>query len=110
MGHLYLYDSVTGMLKNPITQGEWLVRDLVHVDEGRRIVYFLAGGMEADSDRARRRLCAVNLDGSGLKVLATHDGDVFVPVSEAVGLEQGHPYRPFYAQPGVSPDGRFAIA
>ncbi len=28
--HLYLYDSVTGMVKNQITSGEWVVRDVTY--------------------------------------------------------------------------------
>jgi hypothetical protein len=34
-GHLYLYDGRTGDLKNQITNGPWLVRDLIHVDESK---------------------------------------------------------------------------
>ena len=35
-GHLYLYDSETGKLKNQITKGEWNVTQLLRVDEKNR--------------------------------------------------------------------------
>jgi fermentation-respiration switch protein FrsA (DUF1100 family) len=108
-GHLYLYDARTGALKNRITQGAWLVRDIVHVDEERRKILFLAGGLDPDADPAQRSLCVVNLDGSGFELLLSHHGDVHVPLSEPCGLEQDAPYRPTAARAGISPKGRFAV-
>jgi dienelactone hydrolase len=108
-GHLYLYDAYTGSLKNPITQGQWLVRDIVHVDEALRRVLFLAGGLDPKEDPARRSLCAVNLDGSGFTVMLSHDGDIFVPSTEPCGLDQDRPFRPSAAQAGISADVGFAL-
>src|SRR5205085_6694590 len=34
--HLYLYDGVTGKLKNQITKGNWVVRGVEHVDDEKR--------------------------------------------------------------------------
>jgi len=45
-GHLYLYDGRTGRLKNQITKGAWLVRDIIEVDEARQRIYFTGGGRE----------------------------------------------------------------
>ncbi len=45
-GHLYLYDSATGKLKNQITKGNWLVTRLVKVDEKNRVLYFMGCGRE----------------------------------------------------------------
>jgi dipeptidyl-peptidase-4 len=108
-GHLYLYDASTGRLKNQITRGPWLVRDIVQVDEERRRVLFLAGAMDPHVDPARRTLCAVNLDGSGFEVLLSHDGDVYVPATESGGLSQDRPLHPAHAAPGVSSDGRYGV-
>jgi len=108
-GHLYLYDATTGALKNRVTRGSWLVRDIVHVDEQRRRVLFLAGGMAADRDPARRTLCAVNLDGTGLEVLLEDAGDIFVPRTEPCGMDQDRPFRPSYARTGLAADGRHAV-
>lgn len=108
-GHLYLYDASTGKLKNAMTQGAWLVRDIVHVDEERRRVLFLSGGIVAGRDPARRSLCGVNFDGTDLEVLLEDDGDLFVPRTEPCGMDQDRRFRPCYARTGVSPDGRHAL-
>src|SRR5580700_1067986 len=39
--HLYLYDLATGKLKNQITSGDWVVTQLLRVDEKNRALYFL---------------------------------------------------------------------
>jgi len=108
-GHLYLYDAATGSLKNRITQGEWLVRCIVHINEKDRKLLFLAGGVDPSVDPARRTLCSVNLDGTGFEVLLHHEGDIFVPMTDPCGLEQGRPFQPAYAQAGISPDGHFGV-
>ena len=38
--HLYLYDGRTGALKNQVTHGPWVVRDVDHVDEDARQIWF----------------------------------------------------------------------
>ena len=43
-GHLYLYDAVTGKLKNQITKGDFVVTQMLKVDEKKRVIYFLADG------------------------------------------------------------------
>lgn len=108
-GHLYLFDSASGQLKNRITAGEWVVRDIVHVDGERRRLLLLVGGLNPTSDPSHRTLCAVNLDGSAFEVLLAHDGDISTPAVSPCGLEQDRPFRPTDATQGVSPDGRFAI-
>lgn len=109
-GHLYLYDAGTGSIKNAITEGTWLVRDLVHVDEPRRRAYFLASGLDRDADPARRSLCSARLDGGDLQVHLTHDGDVFVPPTGWAGAEQVRRFRPANSREGVAPGSHFAIA
>jgi dipeptidyl-peptidase 4 len=107
-GHLYLYDAATGKVKNRITWGEWLVRDIVHVDEDARRILFTACGVDPRVDPARRSLCAADLDGSGFEVLIAHGGDVTIPKTEPAP-SQDRRYRPYGARTGVSPDGRFAF-
>ncbi|MCI0696736.1 S9 family peptidase [candidate division KSB1 bacterium] len=60
-GHLYLY-GMDGKLKNRITQGNWIVTNVVSVDEKTRHVYFTAK-KEAST---RTDLYRVKLDGKGL--------------------------------------------
>ncbi len=73
-GHLYRYDLRTGKLLNAVTQGNWLVRDILHADEARRWVIFTASGREA-GDPYRRRVYRVNFDGSDLTLLTPEDAD-----------------------------------
>src|SRR5207248_3870748 len=72
--HLYLYDGKTGAVKNQITKGEWVVRDVEWVDPKARQVWFRAGGVNAGEDPYHVHLCRVNFDGSGMKVLTQGDG------------------------------------
>ena len=67
--HLYLYDWNTGQLKNQITRGEFVVRSVIHVDEKKRQVFFMACGREPDRDPYMQHLYRVNLDGTGLTLL-----------------------------------------
>jgi len=72
--HLYLYDVETGRVKNRITHGSWVVRDVERVDSERRQVWFWAGGVVPEQDPYYRHLCRVNLDGSGFVDLTPGDG------------------------------------
>src|SRR3546814_7177978 len=51
---------------NAITQGDWLVRDLIDVDANRGRVLFTASGREGGNP-SLRSLYSVNFDGSGLR-------------------------------------------
>ena len=73
--HLHLYDSRTGELKNPVTRGAWPVREVLHVDEAQRQVWFLASGLREKEDPYHLHLCRVNLDGSGFLQLTGGDGN-----------------------------------
>jgi dipeptidyl aminopeptidase/acylaminoacyl peptidase len=74
-GHLYLYDFSTGQLKRQITSGDWVVTELVGVDEKERVVYFLAGGKEPGQNPYFRHLYRIGLDGKNLTLLTPEDGD-----------------------------------
>jgi hypothetical protein len=43
--HLYLYDGVTGKVKNQITRGKRVVRNVDKVDEDRRQIWFHRTGL-----------------------------------------------------------------
>jgi dipeptidyl aminopeptidase/acylaminoacyl peptidase len=72
--HLYLYDLATGRLKNAITSGEWVVRDVTKVDAKRRQLWFAATGIVPGQDPYHLHHCRVNFDGTGLVVLTAGDG------------------------------------
>ena len=86
--HLYLIDSRTGQVKNPITSGEWVVRGVDRVDVERRQIWFRASGLFADQDPYFIHFCRVHFDGTGFTKLTSGDG--------TYALQH-------------SPDGRFAI-
>ncbi|MGC3978698.1 MAG: DPP IV N-terminal domain-containing protein [Paludibacteraceae bacterium] len=72
--HLYLYDRVTGNVKNQITKGQWYVREVVDVNEKRREIIFSANGMVPGEDPYLIRYYRVRFDGSGLKCLTPDEG------------------------------------
>ena len=80
-GHLYLYDLKSGELKNQITQGKWLVRTVLHIDENERKIFFTAGGKE-EGNPYHVYLYKVNFDGTELECLTPEKGTHNVTPSE----------------------------
>ena len=72
---LWLYDVKTGQPKHQITKGQWPVREVLHVDEANRQLWFLASGLSGKEDPYHQHLCRVNLDGSGFQQLTAGDGN-----------------------------------
>ena len=60
-GHLYLYDLKTGDLKGAITQGEWHVQNVLHIDTQHRKLLIQTTQRNADHPFFRD-LCWVNID------------------------------------------------
>ena len=73
--HLYLYDGVTGKVKNQVTRGNWLVRAVDKVDEEKRQIWFQASGMDPGKDPYFVHYFRINFDGTGLTRLTEADGD-----------------------------------
>ena len=71
--HLFLYDSETGNVKNQITTGNWVVRDVAFVDEKNRQVVFQASGKEP-GDPYFIHYYRINFDGTGLIHLTEGEG------------------------------------
>ena len=80
-GHLYLYDLKSGELKNQITQGKWLVRTVLHIDENERKIFFTAGGKQ-EGNPYHVYLYVVNFDGTELECLTPEKGTHNVTPSE----------------------------
>ncbi|WP_346857792.1 DPP IV N-terminal domain-containing protein [uncultured Draconibacterium sp.] len=64
--HLYLIDTKSGEVKNQITKGEWVVRQVVHVDVKNRSVIFYGSGKNKNEDPYYMHCYKVNFDGSKL--------------------------------------------
>ncbi|WP_416957398.1 DPP IV N-terminal domain-containing protein [Streptomyces sp. Agncl-13] len=78
-GHLYLYGTRDGELRARVTSGAWAVQEILHVDEERRVVYFVASGLVED-DPYRRTVCRAGLDGSGFATVTDDELDHVVTV------------------------------
>ncbi|GLU54501.1 S9 family peptidase [Dyadobacter frigoris] len=96
-GHLYLYDATSGKLKNQITKGEWLVTQLIKVDEKSRAIYFMANGKESGNPYFSH-FYKIDFDGSGLTLLTPEAGfhTVSLSTSEKFFVDT-------YSQPDVAP-------
>jgi dipeptidyl aminopeptidase/acylaminoacyl peptidase len=62
-------------VKNQITKGEWVVRDVDHIDETNRVITFRASGMDAGKDPYLVHHYRINFDGTGLVALTSEDAD-----------------------------------
>jgi dipeptidyl-peptidase-4 len=80
-GQMYLYDLTTGKLKNQITHGEGNVTQVLHVDEKKRVLYFLAVGKEPGRDPYFSHFYRINFDGSDQRLLTPENADHAVKVS-----------------------------
>jgi dipeptidyl-peptidase 4 len=79
--HLYLYNAKTGALERQLTKGDWVVREIVSVDDKARRVYFLASGREKGEDPYLMHLYSVGLDGTGLQLLTPDNANHTVSMS-----------------------------
>ncbi|CAN5230132.1 S9 family peptidase [soil metagenome] len=80
-GHLYLYDLRSGKLKTQITKGDFVVTELVKVDEKNRVLYFNANGREDKRDPYFSHFYRVDFDGRNLKLLTPDDGNHQITMS-----------------------------
>jgi dipeptidyl-peptidase-4 len=72
--HLYLIDAATGVVRNPVTSGEWVVRSVERVDEAGRQVWLRVMGVRPGEDPYHIHHARVNLDGTGFTLLTEGDG------------------------------------
>ncbi len=96
-GHLYLGDWKTGALKNQITSGNWLVRQVLHVDEKERAIYFLGAGREG-RDPYFSYLYRVGFDGKDLQLLTPEIANHEIAMSPS-----GRYFVDSYSKPDVPP-------
>ncbi len=73
--HLYLFDGKTGTIKNQITKGEWVVREVVNVDTLARQIIFKGAGKEAGKDPYLVHYYRINFDGTNLIDLTPEDAN-----------------------------------
>lgn len=96
--HLYLFDGASGKVKARITQGPWVVREVLRVDDAQRRIWFSASGVDAGKDPYYRQLFAVDFDGGRLTRLTHADADHDVSIAE-----DGRHYVDTYSRPDLAP-------
>ncbi|MFI5958940.1 alpha/beta fold hydrolase [Cryptosporangium sp. NPDC051539] len=107
-GHLYLYDLVTGACKNRISDGELVVRDLLHVDAERREITYLAGSADDGWNPYWRRVYRAGFDGGTQRLLTPEpmDHELVAPEPQFFRLVFG---RGKPSTRSISPSGRFFV-
>jgi len=73
--HLYLYDLTTGKLVRALTSGDWLVNDILSVDESRHEMLVGLQGRSKDKSPYYREVARVDLRTGALKVLSASNDD-----------------------------------
>jgi dipeptidyl aminopeptidase/acylaminoacyl peptidase len=80
--HLYLIDGTTAAVKQQVTRGEWVLRQVDYVDEANRVVYFMASGFNQGEDPYNLHYCRINLDGTGFTDMTPENGNHRVSFSK----------------------------
>lgn len=109
-GHLYLYDLSSGEMKHPVTEGEWLVREVLHYNSERREVLVQTAARDKNVSPHYRDVCKINIDSGKLNPLISgcYDYTVYQPDNPTVGV-----YQEFGLEGtdinGVSPSGEYIV-
>ncbi len=96
-GHLYLYDAVTGLIKNQITSANYVVREVLNVDKKNRQIYFIGSGREQGNPYFRYLYCT-DFSGKNLSILTPETGDHSISFSP-----DGKYFVDTYSQPDMAP-------
>ena len=109
--HLYLYDTNDGRLKNTITSGDWLVRDVLHFDPTRRELLIQTVGRDSDVNPYYKDICRVNVDSGELLPLVSGNFDYHVNKYLDTGffLKAGFNMLPIGQGHAVSPSGQYIV-
>lgn len=84
-GHLYLHEWDTS-LKNAITSGNYVVKDLIWADEENRQIYFTASEKESGRNPYFTHFYRVDYDGKNLTLLTPENAD------NKINLSPNHQY------------------
>lgn len=98
--HLYAVDLNDGQTLRALTAGQWVVKQVVHLDVAAKEIYFQAVGRVAGENPYHPHLCKVALDGTGFVDLTPGDAHhevTFSPdrrtfIDAASRVDQPHAY------------------
>ncbi|MBO9732740.1 MAG: prolyl oligopeptidase family serine peptidase [Chitinophaga sp.] len=76
--HLYLVNTLTGEIKNEVTKGDWVVRDIDSVDAVKREIWFRGSGRNNGEDPYFIHYYRIRFDGSKLLDLTPATGNHLV--------------------------------
>ena len=96
--HIYLVDALSGRIKNPVTKGNWVVREIDSVDRKKREIWFTASGMNEGEDPYNIHYYRIGFDGKRLLALTPEKGNHSVSYSPDKQY-----YLDTYAQVNVPP-------
>ena len=110
-GHLYLYDLNSGELKGSITEGDWRVRDILHVDPDRRELWIQTAARFPDRNPYYRDICRVNIDTGEIVILTSSDEEYTVHKEQdfAVRIVAKPMGRACGQVCGVAPSGNYVV-
>ena len=97
--HLFLHDLTSGAVKRRLTVGDWLVRELLHVDTKNRVLIVTGTGREMGNPY-HRYVYKIGLDDRELALLTPETGDhiVAMPIRHSGATACG-----------ISPDGDYLV-
>ena len=101
--HLYLYELSSGQLKHAITQGDWLVRNVLHIDRKRRELWIQTAGREPGRNPYYCDIGRVNMDTGELVTVLASDHEY------SVCDQRSRQSMPAPRAAGVSPSGNFVV-
>jgi dipeptidyl aminopeptidase/acylaminoacyl peptidase len=64
--HIYLLDAISGQVRQQVTRGDWIVRDIDSIDAGKREIWFSASGMNPGEDPYYIHYYRIGFDGRHL--------------------------------------------
>ncbi|MEM6776872.1 MAG: DUF885 family protein [Planctomycetota bacterium] len=73
--HLRWIDLSGELPQRSITQGDFLVREIIHIDEESGLIDLVVGELDDDQDPYHRHLIRVSMDDGSITRLTTGDGD-----------------------------------
>lgn len=106
--HFYLHDLDTGQLRRAITQGPWLVRNILHVDPRGRDVWIQTAGRHAEKNPYYTDICRIDVDTGDLTEVVNTDHTYFCADGRSrISCSYDFPDRRARA---VSPSGDYVVA
>ncbi len=108
--HLYLYDLETGEEIRALTSGDWVVRDILHVDQNRRDMLISIAGRDPDKNPYYQEVARVDLDTGRMDIVSAGDDNRTV-VGNATFEAFGETviYKTRNRVNGVSKDGDYFV-